>query len=101
MASRRATCRTISAGDGPWSGRSSQVPRKPGSWPLYNRSQQPTQIEPFNMLRSLGISPSGDEYGRLKSLEGVYAMYRRAWLHPGRHDLAIRSLLKIYRENGL
>ena len=29
-----------------WSGRSSQVPRKPGSWPLYNRSQQPTRIEP-------------------------------------------------------
>ena len=24
----------------------SRVPRKPGSWPLYNRSQQPTRIEP-------------------------------------------------------
>src|SRR4051795_5908545 len=53
MASRRATCRTISAGDGPWSGRSSQVPRKPGSWPLYNRSQQPTQIEPQKNLPGL------------------------------------------------
>src|SRR3954451_23554571 len=49
MASRRATCRTISAGDGPWSGRSSQVPRKPGSWPLYNRSQQPTRGEPLEI----------------------------------------------------
>src|SRR3954452_17133048 len=47
MASRRATCRTISAGDERSSGPPSQVPRKPGSWLQYGRSQQPTRIEPF------------------------------------------------------
>ena len=43
----RATCRTISAGDEPWSGRPSQVPQEPGLWRRHGRSQQSMRIEPM------------------------------------------------------
>src|SRR3954447_19698031 len=70
-ASRRATCRTISAGDGPWSGRPSRVPRELGSWPPHAQSQQPTRIEPFrsSSSSSLTVRPLTPAIGAL--VEGL------------------------------
>src|SRR3954452_1577486 len=66
MASRRATCRTISAGDERSSGPPSQVPRKPGSWLQYGRSQQPTRIEPEKRSNKLWVWKARDRAtGRL------------------------------------
>lgn len=70
-----AACRTISAGDGPASGRPSQVPPEPGFWLQHARPQQPAQTEPSGISEHLShasgcgrSSPDGQRELRERSL---------------------------------